>query len=231
MKKNTFAVIGLGTFGSSIAKVLSRDNQDVLVIDQNEERVEDLSEFVTKAVVGDASEEKTLRSLGIADIETVIVSTGDNMENSVLITLLLKDMGVKRIIAKGINELHAKILDKVGADRIVFPEHEIAEKLANELLSPNILEQIEVSDEYNIIELVVPQSFIHRSIIDIDCRARFGVNIIAIKHKEPFITESGESDFKEKLNISPSADTEIEEGDVFIVIGRYEDLKRLKEVS
>ena len=154
-----FAVIGLGRFGSSVAKTLSEKGCQVLAIDIKEDVVQDMSEFVTQAVCVDATDEKAFRSLGIGDVDCAIVGIGANMEKSILVTLLLKEFGVKDIVVKSISSLHAKIVAKVGADRVIYPEREIAKKLAEGLLSPNIIDEIKLSNEYNIVEMVSPSKY------------------------------------------------------------------------
>ncbi|MFH1282747.1 MAG: TrkA family potassium uptake protein [bacterium] len=229
MKKKSYVIIGLGTFGSSIARELAAKGEQVLVIDKDEEKVQEIIDAVTQAIVADATDEKSLKSLDIADTDYAIVSIGDNMEASIMITLLLKELGVKNIIAKGLNQLHGKVLARVGADRIVFPESEMAEKLVHSLLSPNILEEIYLSSDYNMIELVAPKKFIGKNLKDIDLRAKYNVILIGKKTHVPVVTDEGESDWEETLSIAPNPDEEINEGDVLIVIGSNEKLNKLKE--
>ena len=227
--KKQIAVIGLGIFGYNIAKVLSQKKCEVLAIDINEERIREISGLITHAVQANATEEKTLRALGIEKMDVVIVGIGTGMEASILVTLLLKEMGVKKIVAKALNSLHGKILRKVGADRIIFPERDMALKLAEGLISPNILDQIELSSYYSIVEIHAPQSFIGKTIRDIDIRAKYGVTVIAIKKKQPIVTKSGETDFKEIVNISPQPEDEIGEGDSLVVLGKIETITQLKK--
>jgi len=152
-KKQQFAVIGLGTFGSNVAIELAHHGAQVLAIDTDEERINDISPHVAQAVIADATEEKALRDIGVMDCDVAIIAIGENMETSIMITLLLKEMGVKNIIVKSISALHSRIAAKIGADKVIFPEFEMAKKLAENLVSPNILEEIELSPEYNIIEM------------------------------------------------------------------------------
>ena len=213
----------------TVRKVLSQKKCEVLAIDINEERIREISGLITHAVQANATEEKTLRALGIEKMDVVIVGIGTGMEASILVTLLLKEMGVKKIVAKALNSLHGKILRKVGADRIIFPERDMALKLAEGLISPNILEQIELSSYYSIVEIHAPQSFIGKTIRDVDIRAKYGVTVIAIKKKQPIVTKSGETDFKEVVNISPQAEDEINEGDCLVVLGKIETITQLKK--
>ncbi|MGD9380279.1 MAG: TrkA family potassium uptake protein, partial [candidate division WOR-3 bacterium] len=152
-----FVVIGLGRFGSSIARALSAMDFEVLAIDKDEPLVKAMEGVVSQAVVMDATDEKSLRELGVQDFDTAVVSMGETIEDSIMITLTLKELGVKQVIVKAQNDLHSRILKKVGADRITLPEREMAEKLAQSLASPKIFDFIEVSDTHGIVEMVVPK--------------------------------------------------------------------------
>lgn len=225
-----FAVIGLGTFGMSVAKELSLQDMQVLAIDKNEQKVQDASSVVTEAVVADATDEKTLKELGISDFDTVIVAIGDDRESSILTTLILKEMGIKNIVVKGLDELHAKLLQKIGADRIVFPERDMGQKIVHSLIYPNIIEKIELSKEYNIAEVCIPKNFIGKNIKELDIRAKYRLHIIGIKRKMPYVKDDGETDFKNQLMIVPSPLESMQEGDVLIVIGKYTDVEGLKNL-
>jgi trk system potassium uptake protein TrkA len=230
MKKKQFIVIGLGTFGFNVAKNLSEKNVEVLAIDKNEARVNEIAPFVTKAVTADATNEKVLKTLGVSDFDIGIIAIGESLESSILATLLLKELGTKTIIVKSINALHSKIAIKVGADRVVYPELESAKKLVESLISPNILEEIELSPEYNIAEIIAPKKFVNKTLGDLNIRANYKLNVIALKHKIVYLTDTDETDIKTETNISPDANTEIMEGDILVVIGKYEDIKKLQEV-
>jgi trk system potassium uptake protein len=229
-RRKQFAVIGLGTFGSSVAKALETHGAQVVGVDLNEEKVQEIAPQITQAVVADATEEKALRSLGIPDMDVCIVSIGENMEASILVTLLLREVGAKSVMVKGLNELHGRVLAKIGADRVVFPEQDMALKLVESLVSPNIFDEIQLSPEYTIIELAAPKAFVGQTLSAISLRARYGVSVVAIKKKVPILTDAGETDFKEETNIAPAADDEVAEGDVLVIIGRYEDLDKLKRL-
>lgn len=151
-----YAVIGLGRFGTSVARRLHEAGQEVLGIDVNEERVEDAEFFVTHAVVADTTEEKALTSIGITNFDCVIVAIGNDMQSSILTVSLLKELGIKKVIAKALGKRHGQVLDKVGADWIIYPERDMGERVANQLLSPNMLNYIELSKEYSVEEIMIP---------------------------------------------------------------------------
>lgn len=229
MAKTQFVVIGLGTFGMNVAKKLAEKGAQVLAIDEDEEKVKEVSTFVTQAVQADATDEKTLRELNVSDADAAIVAIGENMEASILITLLLKEIGVKRVIAKGISPLHGQVASKIGADKVVFPERDIAERLAESLVSPSILEQIEVSPEYNFAEVLAPARFVGKTLRQLDMRTHYRLNVIAIKRKTPYLLDSGESEFKEEVIIAPEPSEEISEGDIIVVLGKDKDIQKIKE--
>lgn len=226
-----FAVIGLGNFGRSVALTLAEKGGQVLVIDKDEERIQDVSEKVTYAVKADASDEKVLKSLDIKNIDVAIVSVGDSMEASIMISLLLREMGVKMIVTKALNSLHGKVLRKIGVDRVIFPERDIGAKVAESLISPNIYEYIELSPDYSIVEIVSPKSFAGKTLKLLDIRKTYKVTIIAIKRKTPEVTDSGETQFKEDVNVTPFPEDEIESGDILVVVGADKDINKFRGVE
>ena len=225
-----FVVIGLGRFGSSIASALSRKKFEVLAIDENEGAVNKMEGLVPQAVVLDATDKKALTELGVASFDTAIVSMGETVEDSIMITLTLKELGIRQVIVKAQNELHAKILKKVGADRIVFPEREMAERLAESLASPKIFDFIELSKTHGIIEIVVPKKFVNQTLSTLKLRKKFSISVIAIKRKVPFAKPDGTTDFKDEIVIGPGADDELIAGDVLVVLGAYDSLSKLEKV-
>ncbi len=229
MNKKQFVIVGLGTFGENVAKYLTEKGAQVIAIDKNEKKIQDIAPFVTQALTADATDEKFLKSLNLKDIDVGIVAIGESLEDSILVTLHMRELGVKKIVVKCINQLHARISAKLGADRIIYPELEMAKRVAENLISPNILEEIELSPEYNIVELVVPKRFIGKTIKEAKIRSEYNLTVIAIKKKIPYLTDSGESNFKEEINIAPLADEEINEGDTLIVIGKDSDIERIKK--
>lgn len=209
-----FLVIGAGRFGLSIAKNLYNMGHDVMVIDKREEVLNEIADSVTHAVRGNAADERTIKSIGVRNFDVAVISMGSDIQSSILIAIILKEAGVKQVVAKAQNELHAKVLYKVGVDKIVFPERDMGAKIAQSLVSSNIMDYIELSPEYSIVEITPLGKWIGKSLIELDIRSKYGANIMAIK-KGP------------DINISPLASTIIEEGDVLIVIGNNNDLKSL----
>ena len=202
----SYIVIGLGKFGSQAAKRLYELGCEVLAIDRNSELVQPVANQVTQAVVADARDKEVLRALGAKDFECAIVAIGDNLAVSVLATMNLKELGVPYIVCKASDETHRQVLMKLGADRVVIPEQEHADRLAKNLSSPNVLDYIELSDEYGIIEIPAPKDWQGKSLKELNVRAKLGVNIIAVK-------TGG------KINVSPAADYRIEKEDIMVVLG------------
>lgn len=214
--KKEFVVIGLGRFGGSICEELTKLGMDVLAIDKDEEIVNDYSNIVTHAVVGDATDETVLKSLGIRNFDHVIVAIGNDIQSSILTTLILKDLGVKKVTTKAINDYHEKVLVKIGADQVVHPERDMGRRLAHNLVSTNIHDYLELSDEHSIVEVSANEIIHGQSIIDLDVRARYGVNIVAIKRGKNII-------------VSPQASEVILKGDILIVIGSDDDIYRFEK--
>ena len=213
-----FIVIGIGRFGSAVAERLCQLGHEVLVIDTDEEAVQKISEKVTHSVTADATDEGVLKSLGVRNFDVAVVAIGSDIQSSIMTTLILKEMGVGYVVAKAQNELHAKVLLKIGADRIVFPERDMGERVAHNLIASNILEYIELSSEHSIIEYAAPDSWVGKDLRDVNMRAKYGVTVVAIRNMKD-----------ERINISPKADNEIKAGDIMIVIGDNDDLKKLEK--
>ena len=202
----SYIVIGLGKFGAEAAKRLCQLGGEVLAIDRNPDLVQPISNQVTQAVVGDARDKEVLRALGAKDFECAIVAIGANLADSVLATMNLKELGVPYIVCKASDETHRQVLMKLGADKVVIPEQEQADRLAKNLSSPNVLDYIELSNEYGIIEIPAPGSWQEKSLKELNVRAKLGVNIIAVKCEG-------------KINVSPAADYRIQSDDVMVVLG------------
>ena len=214
----SFVIIGLGRFGTAIASELSALGHEVLAVDVDEERVQQVADHVTHAVTGDGRNIEVLRALGVRNFDCVVVAMGSDVGNSALITLNLKELGVKEVICKAQSHVHSRVLEKIGADRVVFPEYEMGAKLAQGLSSSNVLNFIELSEDYGILELSAPQSWQGKSLRELDVRNRHHVNVIAIR-------KNGE------LNVAPSPDLPLESGDQVVALGRYEDINLLHEVT
>lgn len=180
MTKKQYSVIGLGRFGMSVARKLYEAGQEVLAMDRNAQRVEDAELSVTHAVVADTTEEQALNSVGIRNFDCVIVAIGNDMQSSILTVLLLKELGVKKVIVKAQDKHHGKVLDKIGADWVIYPERDMGERVANQLLSPNMLNYIELSQNYNIEEIIIPPSLANKSLRELDLRAKYNVTAIAL---------------------------------------------------
>lgn len=221
-----FAVIGLGRFGSSVARALSRKGYQVLAIDSQEAITQNMSDEVTQAVCLNATDEKALRAAGISNIDVAIVGVGTDLEASILITLNLKEIGIKEIVCKAISEDHKKVLEKIGATKVVQPEKEMGTRVANSLISTNVIEQIELSDESSIAELIAPKEFIGKSLREVDIRAKFGVTVIAVKRKIPSASKKEE---EEIVNISPKAEDLIKKGDILVVLGSNQNIDDLQK--
>jgi trk/ktr system potassium uptake protein len=221
MKKH-FAVIGLGRFGFNMAKTLTEHGAEVIAIDISEERVKEVTDFVTYAVQLNAMDEKALRGVGVQDVDTVIVNIGENIEASILVVMILKDMGIKSIIAKAVTTLHGKVLEHLGVQRVVYPERDMAIRVAQSLTRPSILEQLNLSENYSIVELETPKHLTGKTLMDSQLRAKYGVNLIAIKRK---IIEKGV--IEEVWNVNPNPRDTMEEGDVLVLIGSNKDLEKL----
>lgn len=211
-----FAVIGLGRFGTSVALTLSKMGYDVLVADSSEEKVNNIMDHVTHAVQMDAMDEHALKALGIRNFDVVIVAIGQDIQANILVTVMLKEMGVKRVVAKAVTELHGKVLERIGTDKVVFPERDMGVRVAHALVSKNIIDQINISPDYSIVELMAPEEFINKTLAEGAIRMKHGVNVLAIRRANEVI-------------ISPGAKQIIVEGDVLVVVGRNERLKNLEE--
>ncbi|WP_338451895.1 TrkA family potassium uptake protein [Niallia oryzisoli] len=216
MVKKEFAVIGLGRFGGSICRTFAEQGMEVMAIDNNEDRVNEYSAIASHAVVGDSTDEKVLKSLGIRNFDHVIVAIGDNIQASILTTIILKELGVKNITVKAQNDYHEKVLLKIGADHVVHPERDMGRRIANNMISNSVLDYLELSDEHSIVEIVASEKIDGHSILNLDIRAQYGINIVAIKRTNEII-------------VSPQANEIIHEKDILIVIGADADINRFEK--
>jgi trk system potassium uptake protein TrkA len=210
-----FAVIGLGRFGTNVAKSLAKMGYEVLVIDKRQEKIQDIIQTVTYAVHADATEEHVLKELGIRNFDVVIVAIGLDMQASILLTVMLKELGVKYVVAKAQTSLHGKVLMKVGADKVVYPERDMGVRVAHSLVSFNVLEHIELSPEYGILEVIAPGNLVGKTLTQSALRAKYRVTVMAIKRGDDLI-------------VSPSANERIEKDDIMVVIGENDSLVKLE---
>ena len=213
----SFVIVGLGRFGMETALQLSAAGCEVLVIDSSNELVQQVSDKVTQAVVADARDKGVLRALGVKDFDGAIVAIGGSLADSVLATMNLKELGVPYIICKAHDETHKEVLKKLGADKVVIPEKEQAARLAKSLASRNVLDYIELSEDYGIIEVPAPKSWQDKSLIELNVRAKLGVNILAVKRQGD-------------ITVSPAADFRIALEDILVVLGDTAALKAVQKV-
>jgi trk system potassium uptake protein TrkA len=211
-----FAVIGLGKFGASVACTLERLGHQVLAVDIDEDKVQRVADEVTHAVQADATDEDILRALGIRNFDTVIVTIGHDVLSSILTCLILKDLGVGYVVGKATDELHGKLLEKLGVEKVVYPERDMGARLAATLTYSNILEIIELSPDYGVAEIVASSELIGRTLRELNLHAKFGVNIVAIRGAD------------NEVKVSPGPDDLIEKGDVLLALGTTESLGRLE---
>lgn len=213
--KREFAVIGLGRFGGSICEELSMEGMKVLAIDINEQKINEYKNIASHAVIADSTDELTLKQIGIKNIDHVIVAIGDNIQASILTTVILVELGVNKITVKAQNDYHEKILNKIGAHLVVHPERDMGKRLAHSLISSNILDYLELSEDHSMVEVKAGKKMLGKTLIDLNIRAKYGCNVVAIK--------SGK-----QMNVSPIAEYIIKENDVLIVIGADQDISRFE---
>ena len=215
MQKNII-VLGLGRFGYAVATRLAQKGAYVTAVDSSYKTVEKIASLVSSSVQADITEELALKSLGINNYDAAIIATGSDLEASIEATLICKDSGINQVIAKASSESHARILEKIGADYIVFPEADTAERLARSLVGPNLLEIIEFSDEFSIIEVKAHKSWMGKNLIDLDFRTEYQMNVVAFERDGQMI-----------IDFDPSL--EIEENDILVLIGTSENAKELEK--
>lgn len=212
----SFLIIGMGRFGSSLATELCSLGNEVLILDDDEDKIQLLADSVTQAVTGDARDLDVLKSIGAKNFDCAVVACGGDVGNSALITLNLKDVGVPKVVAKANSQVHQKVLDKIGADMVVVPEKEMATKLAQNLTNTDVLNFIELSEEFSIVEIRLPLAWVGKSIIELNIRAKFKLNILAVRSKG------------EALTISPGGNYIFRETDNLLVLGTNENIERLE---
>lgn len=211
----SFVIIGLGRFGSALARELYRMGHEVLAVDKSEDAIHRIADSVSHAVTADARDEQVLKSIGVRNFDYAVVAFADNIQDNILITLMLKELGVKSVIAKGNDDLHVKVLKRIGADRIVFPEADMGARIAQLISSSNIIDYIDISEDYSIVEVGAPMRWCGKTIRQMNVRADYGINIMAVKG-------GGQT-----INITPGPDYTIKSGDMLVVIGANEDIRKL----
>ncbi len=215
---NSYLVLGLGRFGKAFAKTLSELGHDVLGVDRNPQVVQDLSEELAHVITSEISSEEFLKSIGVSNFDAAVVAIGNDLQSSILTTALLKELGAKYIISKAQNDLHAKVLMTVGANRVIFPERDMGIRVANNLASHNIIDSIQLSGDHSIMETSIPDKWVGKTINELAIRARYNVNILAVRKGDT-------------LDISPGADYVFKEDDIVSIMGKNKDLKDLQYIK
>lgn len=211
-----FVVIGCGRFGESVAKTLYKLGYDVLAVDRDINLIQEISEHVTHAIQADAEDENSLRALGIRNFDVAVITIGSNIQASIMATLIVKELGVKTVIAKAQSEIHGKVLYKIGADKVVFPERDMGVRVAHNIISSNILDVIELMPDYSIIEVVALEEWENKALFELKLPNKMGVSVMAIKTGD-------------KINISPYADDIIKAGDVVVLLGHNDNLRKIEQ--
>lgn len=214
MANNDFVVFGLGKFGKSVAQTLAENGKDVLAIDSSEEVIQEVSDVVTHAVQADVTDIDALRALGVGNFDVAVIAISNNLQASIMSTILAKEMGVPFVLAKAQTDIHKRVLEKVGADKVIFPEREIGVRIANNLISETFVDFIELSDDYSIVETEVIDEWVGKSLKEINMRVNYGINVMAIR--------KGES-----ISITPGPDLILQTGDILVVIGSNADLRKI----
>ncbi len=214
MIRKQFAVLGLGRFGMSVSKTLSENGFDVIAVDSDPENVNEASQFVTYAAIADITDEVALRGLGLANVDVAVVAVGGNLEAGVMSTLICKEMGIPYLVAKAKNDRQKKILEKLGADRVVFPEGEMGVRIANNLSYDGFVDFMELAEEFAIVELAPFKDWIGKSLIELNFRQAYGLNVVGVKTNG-------------KFDVSPDVDRPFESTDILVVIGEKAQLEDL----
>ncbi|MGE5606393.1 MAG: potassium channel family protein [Bacteroidota bacterium] len=212
-----YAVIGLGRFGTSVARTLYSLGQEVLAIDTSEERLKKLADDVTHTLLADTTDVNVLKNIGITNFDVVIVAIGENIQANIMTTLLLKELGVKYVVAKALTKMQGRVLEKVGADRVVYPERDMGKRVAHNLVAANLVDYIELAEGFRIIEVVALKEMVGKTLQNLNFRAKYGVNVLLIKRT------SGETIF------SPGAQDQIQEADILVMAGEKNALNKFEQ--
>lgn len=213
--KKQFVIIGCGRFGHSVAKTLYEYGYEVLALDHDEETIQEIAEDVTHAIQVDGTDEAALKSIGLRNFDVAVISIGCDIQASIMATLIAKEAGIKTVVAKAQDNVHAKVLYKIGADRVIFPERDMGVRVANSLVTSNVLDYIELTKGCNVVEIEALKEWLNKTLRELRLSNRYGINVIAIKHKDG-------------LNISPYADDVVKEGDILIFIGDNDSFRKLE---
>ncbi len=223
MKKKTFLILGLDNFGFSLARELYGKGQEVIVVDMNEKRIAEIREEVSEAVVSDATDRDTIEELGLDKVDAAVVSLGETkIGASVLATLHLKEMGIENIVVKAISSEHGRIVEKIGATQVVFPEHEIAERLATKLSLSHVFEEVDFPEGYSLIEILAPKKLQGKTLQEAQIRSKYGITVVWIRRTK---------DDGKVVSILPAPSDEVYQGDVLFVLGLQEDIDKFKELE
>ena len=217
-EKKQFLIIGLGRFGSSVLLALTRAGYEVLALDVDEEIVQKMSSVATQVVIADSTDEDTLQALGVRNFDVAVVAIGNNIEANVFTTLLLKNLGLPMIVAKAQNDLHGKMLEKIGADHVVYPEYDMGQRVAHNLITNSVLDYIELSPEIGVVELKAPKSLVGLDLIGADLRNKFEVNVVAIKVGDEVIAPRAPN---QKINAS----------DILVLVGKIKGISALENLE
>ncbi len=215
-------IVGAGRFGSSLAQSLVNRGVEVLIIDRSRDVVDRMAGIVAKAMEGDAIEEGTLEAAGFRDCDIAVVAVGSDMESSVLATLMLKEMKIPCVISKATSDVHGKVLQKVGADRIVYPDRDVAARLARTLVSPSVLDYVEVAEGISVLEIAAPLEFVGKTLGELRIRKQYGITVLVLRRAQP-------SEGKPETIVSPDADDMVELGDTLVVFGHDEKLRKIEQ--
>ncbi len=216
MANKQYIVIGLGRFGASVAKTLYKLNCEVVAVDIDVHKVEDIADYVTHSVCLDATDEVALTQLGITNFDVAIVSIGSDIQASIMVTLALKELGVQYIISKSSNSTHTKILQKIGATKVIQPENDLGIRIAHSIVSSNVLDYIQLSDEYQVNELLIPDDWANKSIYQMNFREKFRISVVAIKRDKDII-------------VSPTNDDVLKNGDIVVCICKNKDMDQIRK--
>ncbi len=219
MKHKQYVVIGMGLFGQSVATTLYSLGKDVLAVDSDEQLVENIAPYVTHAVKTNAIDEKSLAALGIGNFDVAVVTVGTDIQSSILITMLCKEMGVKYVVSKAQNDLHGKVLERTGADRVVYPERDMGMRVANNLAASNVIDYVEIMGDLRMVDIAALDEWAGKDLASLNFRHKYGLNIIAIRRKSGYI------------HTAPHGEDSIERGDVLIVVGENKNIKKFENKS